>query len=480
MKFLKNKKIFLLAICLTILCSCSKKTKDIEKNTSTSTVKEITTAIKKQKYNLDPRFSNSTENDAIVCQIFEGLTEYSSSGNISLNQAEKIEKSEDFKTWKITLRDDLKWSNKEKITAKDYVDSWMSILDKKNKNPNYYKLFFIQNAKDIYEEKIKLKEYPIKALDDRTIEVKMKYPVKNFDQFLSNTFMFPVKLDTDSKKVISNSAFNLKEIKDDEIILEKNNEYWDKENTRIENIKLKLVENKILAYQLFELGQIDFFGLPFYEIPYERRKDANKKPEYLNFETNIFNFLSLDLENEILKHKDIRNLLDSFIDSKFLAEYLLYNNSKEIIKREKITSDLTKKLKENFEKKKKEINKENLELSLNYKGDKLNERILASLSKEWLDKYNIKIKLQNDASNITFESFNIATTDPLDIKYYINHHYQNDDFTKMYTNIEQIKDDYFIFPLFNRSFSILVNNKIQGLKIHPNGHLLIRNIVKNK
>lgn len=477
-KLFKKKNFFLFGLCLILLCACNKTKKERSENDMINS-KEIITTIKKQKYIFDPRFSNSNENDALISQIFEGLTEYSSTGNISLNEAEDIEKSEDFKLWKITLREDLKWSNGEKITAKDYVNSWISILNKENKNPNYYKLFFIKNAKNLYENKSYLDQLGIKALDEKTIEVKMEYPVKNFDEFLSNTFMFPCKTPINDKEIITNSAFKLKDINDEEIILEKNNEYWDNENTHIKTIKLKLIENNILAYQLFELGQIDFFGLPFYEIPYERREAANKKPEYLKFKTNIFDFLNLDTKNEILRHKDIRELLDAIIDSKFLANYILYNDSTTIIEREKTTSDVLKKLKENFQSKRNEINEKELNLSLDYKGSKLKERILASVSKEWLDKYNIKINLQNNKSNIEYQTFNFGTTDPLDIKYYINHKYQEDDFKKMYSKVEQIKDDYFILPLFNRSFSILVNNKIKGLFISPNGRLLIKNIVKN-
>ena len=77
----------------------------------------------------------------------------------------------------------------------------------------------------------------------------------------------------------------------------KTKNYWDNINTKIKKITLKLVGNEILAYQLFDLEQVDFFGLPFYEIPYERRLDSSKKPELLNFNTNIFEFLKLNTDN---------------------------------------------------------------------------------------------------------------------------------------------------------------------------------------
>lgn len=474
----KFLKLFLMLMALTLVaCSNNKKEKKDETKTSNT---EVTTAIKKQKYNLDPRYSDSIENDAVVSQLFEGLTEYSSHGKIALNQAENIEKSEDFKKWKITLRKNLKWSDGSDITVEDYVESWLSILSSENKNPNAFKLFFIKDAKTLYDGKAKLKEFNgIKILDKNTIEVNMEYPVKNFDEILSNVFMFPVKLTEDSTKFISNSAFNLKEITDEKIILEKNNKYWDAVNIHINTITLKLVENDILAYQLFDLKQIDFFGLPFYEIPYERRADSSKKPEFLNFKTNIFEFLSLDTKNEILKNETLRKDLETVIDSKFIAEFVLYNNSTPLIAKEQLLSEKIAKLKEEVEG---IINSSKLQekiITLKYNGTKLSERVLASLSKEWIDKYKIKVSIKNEGeSAVTHSTFNIGTTDETDIKYYINHYYQNDDFSKMYESVEDLQKENFIFPLYKRSFSVLVHNNIQGLYVSPNGTLLIKNLLK--
>ena len=242
---------------------------------------------------------------------------------------------------------------------------------------------------------------------------------------------------------------------------------------------MKLVENEILAYQLFDLKQIDFFGLPFYEIPYERRLDSSKKPELLNFKTNIFEFLKLDTENKILKNDTLRKNLETLIDSKFLAEFILYNNSEPILKKENLVSDQISKLKNEFDEILKSSNLQNEILTLKHNGTKLSERILASLSKEWIDKYRIKVSITGDNNaSITHSTFNIGTTDEMDIKYYINHYLQNDDFSKMYTSIQEIQKDNLIFPLYKRSFSVLVHNNIQGLYVSPNGLMLIKNLLK--
>lgn len=477
----KFSKIFLILIAF-ILVSCSNSKKEKQNDNSKTSNTEIITAIKKQDYNFNPKLSNSLNNDSVVSQLFEGLTEYSSHGKVALNQAESIEKSQDFKKWTITLRENLKWSDGSNITAEDYVESWISILNKENNNPNAFKLFFIKDAKKLYDGKIKSNEFKgITITNKNTIEVNMEYPVKNFDEILSNVFMFPTKKDSkiDKENLITNSAFKLKSYTDEEIILEQNENYWDNVNTKIKKVTLKLVENEILAYQLFDLKQIDFFGLPFYEIPYERRLDSSKKPELLNFKTNIFEFLKLDTENKMLQNNTLRKNLETLIDSKFLAEFILYNNSEPIFKKENLVSDQISKLKNEFDEILKSSNLQNEILTLKHNGTKLSERILASLSKEWIDKYRIKVSITGDSNaSITHSTFNIGTTDEMDIKYYINHYLQNDDFSKMYTSIEDIKKDNLIFPLYKRSFSVLVHNNIQGLHVSPNGLLLIKNLLK--
>ena len=141
----KFSKIFLILIAF-ILVSCSNSKKEKQNDNSKTSNTEIITAIKKQDYNFNPKLSNSLNNDSVVSQLFEGLTEYSSHGKVALNQAESIEKSQDFKKWTITLRENLKWSDGSNITAEDYVESWNCILNKENNNPNAFKLFFIKDA----------------------------------------------------------------------------------------------------------------------------------------------------------------------------------------------------------------------------------------------------------------------------------------------------------------------------------------------
>ena len=63
--------------------------------------------------------------------VEEGLTRVDSKGNAALALAKSIDVSKDGLTYTVTLKDNLKWSNGDKLTAKDFVYSWKRAVDPK-------------------------------------------------------------------------------------------------------------------------------------------------------------------------------------------------------------------------------------------------------------------------------------------------------------------------------------------------------------
>ena len=257
MKFLKFLSIFILT-CLLLACE-KDKTEESKK------VEQIFyTVMPKQEYKLNPQSYSGNER-ALLTQLFEGLTELKTEG-VRLVSVVDIEHSNDFKEWTFTLRDDLKWSDGEKITASTYLDSWLDSLEN-SKSDEIYRMFLIKGAEDFYNKKIDKSSVGLRVQDNKLI-VSLNNPIKNFDEWVSNPIFYPIRkenVNLSLDKKIVNGAFKVSSFTDDEIILERNENYWDNINTKIKKVTLKLVENEILAYQLFDLKQIDFFGLPFYE-----------------------------------------------------------------------------------------------------------------------------------------------------------------------------------------------------------------------
>ena len=119
---MKKIKILFILILSLLLISCGDKEETVEK------VEQIFyTAMPKQEYNLNPQSYTGNER-ALITQIFEGLTELKDEGTRYV-EVLNIEHSDDFKEWIFTLRDDLKWSDNQKITAETYLESWLNTLE---------------------------------------------------------------------------------------------------------------------------------------------------------------------------------------------------------------------------------------------------------------------------------------------------------------------------------------------------------------
>lgn len=70
----------------------------------------------------------------VIRDLFEGLTNQDSTGNIVPGVAERWQ-SNDNKTWIFTLRRDARWSDGKPVTAADFVYSWQRLVDPAQRSP---------------------------------------------------------------------------------------------------------------------------------------------------------------------------------------------------------------------------------------------------------------------------------------------------------------------------------------------------------
>jgi peptide/nickel transport system substrate-binding protein/oligopeptide transport system substrate-binding protein len=73
---------------------------------------------------LDPALNSSVDGACLAANSFGGLYTYDANGQLAPHFATGYEISEDGLTWTFTLREGLKWSNGDPLTAKDFVYSW--------------------------------------------------------------------------------------------------------------------------------------------------------------------------------------------------------------------------------------------------------------------------------------------------------------------------------------------------------------------
>ena len=471
MKILKLLSIFVLT-CLLFACG-ENKIDDTEK------VEQVFyTVMPKQEYKLNPQSYSGNER-ALLTQLFEGLTELKTEG-VRLVSVVDIEHSNDYKEWTFTLRDDLKWSDGEKITANTYLDSWFDSLEN-SKSDEIYRLFVIKNAEDFSNKKIDRNSVGIKVQDNKLI-VSLNTPIKNFDEWVSNPIFYPIRKenrDLSLDKKIVNGAFKVSNFTDDEIILERNENYWDNINTKLKEIKISLVEDGIMAYEMFPRDEIDYFGEPFYSMPFDRLNQVNTLPEKLVFPTTRYWYISIPNKNKekFFDKTEIRKLMYAVSDPEFMGNVILENNSPAIFPHPHPSSDVLNKAKEDFEKIKENSNfnfSETPYVAYFENNNLLEKKLLLSTVKEWIGQFKIPIRVtSNSDSGITFriEKYLVGTNNMNDLYHYINYKYG--------TNIksdEEFLNTLPVIPLLQEYDTVLSHSNVRGINANPSGDIYLKYI----
>lgn len=471
MKILKLLSIFVLT-CLLFACG-ENKTEESEK------VEQIFyTVMPKQEYKLNPQSYSGNER-ALLTQLFEGLTELKTEG-VRLVSVVDIEHSNDYKEWTFTLRDDLKWSDGEKITANTYLDSWFDTLEN-SKSDEIYRLFVIKGAEDYYNKKSDRASVGLKVQDNKLI-VNLNNPIKNFDEWVSNPIFYPIRKenrDLNLDKKIVNGAFKVSSFTNDEIILERNENYWDNVNTKLKEIKISLVEDGIMAYEMFPRNEIDYFGEPFYSMPFDRLNQVNTLPEKLVFPTSRYWYISISNENKekFFDKTEIRKLMYAVSDPEFMGKVILENNSPAIFSHPHPNSDVLNKAKEDFQKIKENSNfnfSETPYIAYFENNNLLEKKLLLSTVKEWIGQFKIPIRVtSNSDSGITFriEKYLVGTNNMNDLYHYIDYKYGSN-----IKSDEEFLNNLPVIPLLQEYDTVLSHSNVRGINVSPSGDIYLKYI----
>lgn len=255
--------LFLLALSICLLLSgCG-----AEKN------EHVSYALEAEPASLDPGMTTSLTEANVQAQLFEGLTRLDADNKPQPALAERWEISDDARTYIFYLRDGITWSDGSPITAQDFVYSLLRVVDPEVASPNAYMLFDIEGAEDFSKKKITADQVGIKALDDRTLQIRLRHPTAYFLNLTAFHCFYPVprqyveaKPDTwaaNAAGFVGCGPFLLKKwVHSSEILLEKNPDYWDKAHVRSEALDFPISESQSTRLTLVESGQANIMVEP--------------------------------------------------------------------------------------------------------------------------------------------------------------------------------------------------------------------------
>lgn len=267
---------------------------------------------------LDNSKATDTYSFEILGNAQEGLLRIGKDGKIENAEAKSVESSKDGLTWTIKLRDGLKWSNGDDVTAKDYVYSWQRTNNPKTGSEYAYIFSGIKNADAIQAGKAKVDTLGIKATDDKTLVVTLEKPLPQFKQLLTFPVLFPENqkvvekygkaYGTTADKQVYNGAFTFSGWtgSNNKFTLTKNDKYWDAKSVKSDKVNFQVVTNEESAVQLFKSGKLDRTGLGTPEL-----LEANKSSkDYTTSAESTAAYFQYNQKVKALSNKNIRQALN--------------------------------------------------------------------------------------------------------------------------------------------------------------------------
>ena len=280
---------------------------------------------------LDPaQIRSGFPGEVVLVDLFEGLVSEDGQGRIVPAQALRWETSEDGLVWRFFLRPQLKWSNGEPLTARDFVYAWRRLLSPEQASPSAGLLLAtgINNAQSIYAGALDLDALGVEAESDQILKVTLERPVPYFLQLISQRPFVPVneraitlfgKQWTQPGKLVSNGPYRLVNwVPNERIEAERNPQYWDDAHTRIQRVTYLPLASQHAERLRYEAGEIQLtnkVALEYYQ------KTMEETPERIWGLPLLGTYLyTFNLRRPELQDVRVRQALSMAIDRRLLTE----------------------------------------------------------------------------------------------------------------------------------------------------------------
>lgn len=285
--------------------------------------------------NLDPQVGTDTYAMIINNAVREGLVRYKD-GQIVPGIAEKWDISEDGLTYTFHLRES-KWNDGTALVAQDFEKTFLRLLDPATKSQYAYIAYYIKNAQAYNLGEITDQtQVGVKALDEKTLEVKLESPTKYFLSLMGFLSYLPSNLDSvaehgdqyaaDADKMLYNGPFILTKWNHQEsLVLEKNPNYWNKDAIKLDKVKISIVPEDKTAIGMYEAGDIDLAILGRDYI--DKYQQAGKAKMYDKGGSAFIQYNYSGTNGELFTNPNFRQAISYAIDRDAIVNGLLKNGS---------------------------------------------------------------------------------------------------------------------------------------------------------
>ncbi len=262
---MKASRIFLLAIAAAVVLAIVLYDGGGD-SSQTESVRTLQRAMPADAETLDPQKGRSTQASDIQRDIGEGLFTYSRGGEVVPASAERFEISEDGLTYTFYLREDLRWSNGDSVTAGHFVAGMRRLVDPEVAAFNASMLIDLENAEGILSGDIPVSMLGAEAVDDRTLVIRLVRPTAYITGILTHPSTFPVHTPSIAEhgdgfarpgKLVSNGAYKLDAwVPGSLISLKRNEHYWNNRETAIDAVNWHVLVQGAAELSRYRAGEL--------------------------------------------------------------------------------------------------------------------------------------------------------------------------------------------------------------------------------
>ncbi|MFW7431745.1 ABC transporter substrate-binding protein [Vagococcus carniphilus] len=329
-----GKKILLGILGLSLLVGCgSKETKEVEPAKEKKDKETLIYGIWSSPTGVfNPLISDTIYDTAVNTLVYDSLLKLDKEYNLEPSMAEDYKLSDDMLSLSFTLQDDLRFHDGEKLTTKDVEYTLTSVADAKYTGSEYSTVEFIKGAKAYHEDKAdKIEGITIK--DDKTIDITFEKPFASALQKIGTLSILPKhiwektpveKWEKETKVLhepIGSGPYQVKEFKNGEFVKMIAFADYHTEAPKIKNFNFKVV-NQDTAIGEITKGDIDVADISSF-----KQKDLDflekNKIKVVDYPGPNIQYMGMNLRNDQLKNKDVRQAIAYGVDRQGIVNELL-------------------------------------------------------------------------------------------------------------------------------------------------------------
>ena len=302
--------------------------------------------IASEPASLDPQDADDEVSTLVAAQLYEGLFDLDANGAIVPAAAQEVMASPDSKTYTVTLRSGMTWSDGQPVTAQNYVDGVCRLLDPAVGNPYYYLLTDIAGV-------TRAKEYAsgdladctkvgVNAVDALTLQIALERPAAFLPKLLAMPVFWPaapapsavisgtgvisgtapISTTLPAGPVVNGPYLLAEQVANDHITLKKNPSYWNAAQVDVEQVEFKLLPDPAKQLARYEAGDVQVAEFPASETP-RIEADPGFGQELQKLIRPGVSYLGLNTQSGPTADPAVRRAMAQAIDRQFLINEVL-------------------------------------------------------------------------------------------------------------------------------------------------------------